>query len=150
MTFAELERVCSNTSSLLIGAAMAAAGTDAVRPQDEIAALDHARLIARRTADGFSAALADRVHTVLAWPWDHVGTHVAWECSKNGTHARANEVLAEWSFGYVANQPEQAVQVANLWSQVTAGLDGGEPKHLDVLGGNALQLYLRERLKAAS
>ncbi len=80
MDFAALERVCGNTSSLLIGAALAAPGTAAVSPADPATAGEHARLIARRTADGFSAALADRNHTVLAWPWDHIGTRVAWEC----------------------------------------------------------------------
>lgn len=147
MDFPGLEHLLSNTSLLLIGAGLAAPGTAAVAPDDGLVARDHGQIIAKRTADGFAAALADRVHTVIAWPWDHIGTRVAWDSSKSGDYGAVAGELAEWSFGYVTNHQTQAEEVAKLWSEVTAGVQSlATPLRIDVLGGAALQDYLRQRL----
>lgn len=150
LDFPGLEHVLSNASLLLIGAGLAVPGTAAVAPDDGVAARENGVVIARRTADGFAAALADRVHTVIAWPWDHIGTRVAWDASKSGDYENVAGELAEWSFGYVANHRAQVEEVAKLWTDVTAGVQSIGALRLDVLGGTALQEYLQQRLAATA
>lgn len=150
LDFPGLEHLLSNTSLLLIGAGLAVPGTAAVAPDDDLVAREHGLVIAKRTADGFKAALADRVHTVLIWPWDHIGTRVAWDSSKSGDYGAVAGELAEWSFGYVANHRPQVDEVGKLWTDVTAGVASIGALRLELLGGAALQEYLQQRLAATA
>ncbi len=120
--FASVERMCANACSLLIGAAHAA--PDRFAPIEEPAVLDEARLIARRTADGFKASLADRQNTVIAWPWDHIATSTAWAAARAGdTSERAlGESMAGVAVAYASRNREQLRAVLDLWTQITGNL----------------------------
>jgi hypothetical protein len=128
LPFARLERACSNVASLVCGAAFVQPGPfrrpEILRP----ALRDEAGVVSRRTADGFRAALADREHTVLAWPWEHVGTSVAWRATRAGEV----EVLAlgahveQLAGAYAIFCREQLTAVFDLWRGVAAGVYRGE------------------------
>ena len=128
MPFARLERVCSNAASLVCGAAFARPETferpEVLRP----AMREEAAVVSRRTADGFRAALADRENTVLAWPWEHIGTSVAWQATRAGTveAAQLGERVEQLAAAYGIYFREQLTAVLDLWSQVAAGVYRGE------------------------
>ena len=142
MTFAEVERVCANASSLLMGAAFARVDSFA-SPADR-AGVDEARVLARRTADGFKASLADRQHTVIAWPWDHVATAAAWAATRAGdtTERTLSEGTAGVSLAYAARHREQLSAVLDLWKQVAGNLHPERPApDLQQMGAEMLDAY---------
>lgn len=126
LPFTELERLCAHTGSLLVGAAYAMPGFFS-SPQTSARA---AALVARRTADGFQASIADRENTVLAWPWDHMATTLAWEANRGGglSEATLGRAIAELGGAYAARHREQAGAVLGLWQQVSAG--GADLAHI--------------------
>lgn len=146
MTFARLEQVCSNAASLLIGAAYAEPGAAGEAAGSDGAAAD-AALLARRTADGFRAALADRQHAILAWPWDHLATKAAWDAlrAERAAEGPLGDELWRVAAAYARGHRNQLQHVLTLWEQVAAGvLDGSRPRpDLAVLGGEALSAYRR-------
>lgn len=140
--FAEVERICANAGSLLIGAA--SARPEAFPPSREPAAIVEAALIARRTADGFKAALADRQHTVIAWPWDHIATSAAWAATRSGDTSAAalGDALTAVSLAYATSHREQLSAVLSLWSQVAGNVHpGGPAPDLAAMGAEMHQAY---------
>ncbi|MCC7364374.1 MAG: hypothetical protein IT303_08360 [Dehalococcoidia bacterium] len=150
MTFSQLEQVCANAASLLCGAIFAAPGDAADLAPDIFTARGEADLVAKRTADGFKAALADRQHTILAWPWDHLGTRVAWQATQQERVATAalGDELLRIAAGYVTAHREQARIALDLWEQVARGLrpesDASAPS-LVAMGAQALATYRSAR-----
>lgn len=150
MTFARLEQACANAASLLLGAAFAdpeAAREESAKHPD---AANEAEVLARRTADAFRAALADRDRVVLAWPWDHLATRVAWEAARDGDAAPGPLGDALWraAAAYALYQREQLQHVVTLWNQVAAGVSrSGAQPDLAVMGREALAAY-RQATKA--
>ena len=143
MPFAEVERVCANACSLLIGAAFA--HPEAFEPPDDAAATDEARLLARRTADGFKASLADRQHTVIAWPWDHVATAAAWTATRSAdTSERAlSGGITGVSLVYARQYRDQLSAVLDLWQQVAGNLHPDRPApDLTVMGSEMYAAFL--------
>ncbi|MCK9517744.1 MAG: hypothetical protein M0R74_01775 [Dehalococcoidia bacterium] len=146
MTFARLEQVCSNAASLLCGAAYAEpeAARDAA-PSDATLA-EEASLMARRTADGFKAALADRDNAVLAWPWDHLATRLAWQATRNEATLERDLGDGLWQISalYALRHREQLQHVLSLWDQVASGvLTGAQSRRpsLERMGREALAAY---------
>lgn len=143
--YAELERAAANAASLLCAAvydnpqAMASA---LPAPEDTAA---EAALVARRTADGFKAALADRSHTVLTWPWEHLATRVAWAAARGQPADAAALGLRLLQVGgtYALRHREQAATVLRLWADVAAGLPGERERHADLpaMGRELFQSY---------
>jgi len=140
LPFAEVERLCANAGSLLVGAAYALPGDFAAAP----ARAKDAALVARRTADGFKASLADRQNTVLAWPWDHIATAVAWEGTRDGdtSEAALGRAISEIGGAYAVRHREQAGAVLDLWQQVASGVHHG-PQQPDLarMGREMLAAY---------
>ncbi|PFG73672.1 hypothetical protein A9A59_0874 [Tepidiforma thermophila] len=148
MPFARLERVCSNAASLVCGAAFARPGPferpEVLRP----AMREEAAVVSRRTADGFRAALADRENTVLAWPWEHIGTSVAWQATRAGTveAAQLGERVEQLAAAYGIYFREQLTAVLDLWRQVAAGVYRGEQEpDLPRMGAQMLAAYEAQR-----
>ncbi len=132
--------MCSNAASVLFGALFVEPGAVATpaAPDADLAA--EAALLAKRTGDGFKACLADRRHTVLTWPWDHLATRVAWEATRRGdaSEEALGHRLSEIAAAYAANHRDQLAVVLDLWSQVAAGVvatvPGAEPPSLAGMG----------------
>lgn len=146
LPYAEIERLCANAGSLLCGAAFA-------RPHEFAPAVElprglagEAAVLSRRTADGFKASLADRKNTVIAWPWDHMATQIAWEATRAGdTSADAlGEALLALGGAYATRHREQLAAVLDLWAQVAASLrEPTTPGRPDLarMGGEMLTAY---------
>ncbi len=142
LPFSEVERLCANAGSLLVGAAFA-------RPEDfdgerSPAAVQGAALVARRTADGFKASLADRNNAVIAWPWDHMATALAWEAAKAGDGSRETLGAALGAIGaaYAVRHREQLTAVLELWEQIAAGVHtGAERPDLARMGAEMWAAY---------
>lgn len=140
MPFSRLERACSNAGLLLCAGVYS-------RPQafhDIARDSREGNIVARRTADGFKASLADRAHTVLAWPWDHMATSVAWTASRRGDVAEPTLGAALTGIGvaYSLGHREQLAAVVALWQQVAAGLNpDAPPPDLESMGRDMLQAY---------
>lgn len=144
LTFAELERVCSNAASLVCGAAFARPEPfrrpDVLRPELRT----EAGVVSRRTADGFRAALADRENTVLAWPWEHMGTSLAWSATRAGAAGAATlgPGVERLAAAYAIFYREQLAAVLDLWEQVAAGVYRGERRpDLPAMGAEMLAAY---------
>jgi|GEM_PF-2098482 len=151
MTFAQLEQVCSKAASLLLGAAFAEPEAAREESAKFPGAVREAGLLARRTADAFRAALADRERTVLAWPWDHLATRVAWEAARDGDASPGPLGDALWraAAAYALYQREQLQHVITLWNQVAAGVSrSGARPDLAAMGRDALAAY-RQTVGAA-
>jgi hypothetical protein len=128
LPFARLEQLCSNAASLIYGAFYA--DLDACRdwltldPETQ----QEAGLLARRTADGFKASLADRSNVVIAWPWDHLATRVAWQATQS-EHVESGligERLLAVGGTYALMHREQLTAVFDLWGRVAAAATGAE------------------------
>lgn len=140
LPFAEVERLCSNAASLLVGAAYALPGQF-----ERTAGREHeAALVARRTADGFKASLADRQNSVLAWPWDHMATAIAWQATSAGdtSEAALGQAISEIGGAYALRHREQVAAVLGLWQQVAGGVHKG-PQRPDLarMGSEMLAAY---------
>ncbi len=122
--FARLEQLCSNAGSLLCGAVFARRQRFRDRLALDVPTQNEAALLARRTADGFRASLSDRSHTVLAWPWDHLATRVAWQATQAESVHPAYLGLALERIGatYATMHREQLASAFELWERVVAGL----------------------------
>lgn len=122
LPFPEVERLCANAGSLLVGAAYAF--PDSFASERTLEAARDAVLIARRTADGFKASLADRDNAVIAWPWDHMATALAWDAAKAGDNSAESlgEALQATGAAYAFRHREQLTAVLELWQQVAAGV----------------------------
>lgn len=142
LPFATVERLCANAGSLLSGAAFARPEQFARPAPGPV--YGEAALVAKRTADGFRASLADRQNTVLAWPWDHVATAAAWSATRAGDtseHA-LGEAIEGVSVAYAFNHREQLGAVLNLWRDVAAGVrHTGGPADLEAMGGEMFDAY---------
>ena len=133
MTFAEVEQLCANASSILCGAAYAE--PEALKATVEISQqlIDEARVVAQRTGDGFRAALDDERNTLIAWPWDHLGTRIAWRATRQG-------MLDERWLG-------DALTAVDFWQRVAAGVgpgEGGQAPDLAEMGRTMWALYQGE------
>ncbi|MBK7126289.1 MAG: hypothetical protein IPH65_10315 [Dehalococcoidia bacterium] len=150
MPYGEIERICANAGSLLVGAVHA-------RPADFEGVLAvglpdidrEAALLSRRTADGFRASLADRKNTVMAWPWDHMATKVAWDATRQEDTSEAALGAALLSLGsvYAMRHREQVAAVLSLWTQVAAGVSAvsASPPDLSRMGAEMLAAYEASR-----
>ena len=123
LTFAQLEQVLSNAASLICGAVYDNARAFLGRVPLDVPAQHEAMIIAKRTADGFQASLDDRDHVVLAWPWDHLATRVAWLTAQSGNMSEApvGEALFIATVTYTLMHREQLDSVFALWAEVAAG-----------------------------
>ena len=144
MPYSEVERLCANAGSVLCGAAYAAPAQ--FQPfVPELPALQlEAALLSRRTADGFKASLADRQNAVIAWPWDHLATLVAWEATRSETVSE--EALGETLMGiggtYALRHREQLTAVLELWQQVAGAVHSAPaPPDLARMGSQMLAAY---------
>lgn len=140
MPFSRIERVCSN-AGLLLCAAVYSRPEAFANPGGGSA---EGAVIARRTADGFKASLADRANTVLAWPWDHMATSVAWTASRDGDLAEPTlgGALTGIGVAYSLAYREQLAAVVELWQQVAAGLNPhAPPPDLPAMGRDMLRAY---------
>lgn len=143
LPFAELERVCANAGSLLCGAVLARPEVFRGAPHD-LGIQREAAVLSRRTADGFKASLADRQNTVLAWPWDHLATTVAWNATKDGSAQEDDLGKAIFELGttYALFHREQLEAVVDLWAQVATGIHPSQqPANLARMGGDMLAAY---------
>lgn len=142
MTFSELERICASAASLLIGAAYAQPGSIAFAPSSDRS--DEAQLIARRTADGFRASLDDRQNTVIAWPWDHIATSVAWTATRSGdtSESALGERILAVALPYATRHREQLSAVLGLWQEIAGNLHPEAPRpNLARMGEEMLAAY---------
>lgn len=149
LPFARLEQICSNAGSLMCGAVFAEPEAFRGRLTLDAETQREALLLARRTADGFQASLADRQHAVLTWPWDHLATRVAWQATQSGTVDSASIGRRLQSIGgaYGLMHREQLAAVLTLWQDVTAGLDTvKEPLDLGLMGRQMLAGYEASQL----
>jgi hypothetical protein len=152
MPFARLEQVCSNVGSLLCGAAFARPEVFRASASGGPAAAE-ADVIARRTADGFKAALADRQHTIVTWPWDHLATRVAWQSTRAGTTDEENvgRQLEELGAAYALGHRDQLERVLRVWADIVAGIGAttpGSPPDLAAMGGLLLRAFENETAPA--
>lgn len=146
LPYAEVERLCANAGSLLVGAVHARpAAFETVAGARLPETGREAALISRRTADGFKTSLADRANTVIAWPWDHMATTVAWEATQAEDTSEASLGAALMALGsaYALRHREQVAAVLELWSQVAAGVvtSAQEPPDLGRMGAEMLAAY---------
>ena len=146
MPYAEVERLCANAGSLLVGAIHARpAAFEAFAAAQPSEVGREAALLSRRTADGFKASLADRKNTVIAWPWDHMATTVAWEATRGGDTSEPSLGAALMVLGsaYALRHREQVGAVLELWAQVAAGVaqSAKEPPDLERMGAEMLAAY---------
>ncbi len=145
LTFAEAERVCSSAGSLLCAAAYADA--DAVGKGLEFTSehVQEAQLIATRTGDGFQAALNDKVHTTIAWPWDHLSTRIVWTTQREGTSTAENLGRSLHVIGttYAVTHREQLHHAIEFWDRVAVGFDtsSDEPTDLVAMGSRMLEAF---------
>ena len=140
MAFARLEQVCSNAALLVCGAVYAEPAAFAWPVSADGA---EAVLVARRTADGFTRALADRNRSVLAWPWDHIATRVTWQLTQEGVlaEARLGPMIESLTVAYTSRYREQLTSVLVVWAEVAAGLASGPPPDLTAMGRTALREF---------
>lgn len=141
VAFSRLEQLLSNTASLVCGAVHGSPEPFRATGFD-LATQREAALVARRTADGFRASLADRDHAVLAWPWDHIATRVAWLAtqSRQLDEEHLGRSLEQITVAYTLFHAEQVRAVIGVWGQVAAGVTHtAEPPNLEAMG---LQMYL--------
>lgn len=143
LPFAELERVCANAGSLLCGAVLARPDAFRGAPHD-LAIQREAAVLSRRTADGFKASLADRQNAVLAWPWDHLATSVAWNATREGSaeEEQLGRAIFELATAYSLFHREQLEAVVDLWAQVATGIQASQqPPDLPRMGRDMLDAY---------
>ncbi|MBI5949041.1 MAG: hypothetical protein HY875_12955 [Chloroflexi bacterium] len=147
LSFAELERTCASAGSILCGAAYANPGAARGRLGAAPATIEEAALVARRTADGFQAALSDREHVVVTWPWDHLATRLAWLAQERGTPEldRLGRDLETIASAYAIYHREQLAQVIGLWREIAGAVTentGG--RGLDEMGSIMERAFAEE------
>lgn len=129
LTFAALEQVVSNAASLLCGAVYAGPGGFLGQVPLDVPSQHEAMLIAKRTADGFRAALDDRNNVVMVWPWEHLGTRVTWlatQAGRTGEEALGGALFTA-AVTYALMHRGQLAPVFELWEEVTAGVVAATP-----------------------
>lgn len=150
LTFAQLEQVLSNAASLICGAVYGNSAAFLGRVPLDVPAQHEAMIVAKRTADGFQASLKDRNNVVLAWPWDHLGTRVAWLATRSGDtdEPAVGDALFAAAVTYTLMHREQLTAVVGLWQTVVAGLrpPGGAniapiAASLPEMGAQLLEVY---------
>ncbi len=147
LQFGELERVCSNAGSLLCGAVLARPDTFRGAAHDLVVQKE-AAVLSQRTADGFKASLADRKNTVLAWPWDHLATTVAWNATQEGSAEEdtLGKTIFELAIAYSLFHQEQLEAAVDLWAQVATGIrPDQQPPDLARMGADMLAAYEADR-----
>jgi hypothetical protein len=150
MPFAQLEQLCSNAGSLVCGAAFSRPAAFHERAAAGGEAATEAAVIARRTADGFKAALADRQHTVMTWPWDHIATRVAWKATRAGSmdEETVGRQIEEIAAEYALAHREQLERVLSIWADVVAAVVAPAPvarPSLAEMGGQMLKAFEAEQ-----
>lgn len=155
MTFAEVEQLCANAGSILCGAAYAE--PDSLRATVEVSQelIDEAKVIAQRTGDGFRAALSDERNTLIAWPWDHLGTRIAWRATRQGMLEERwlGDALTAVGTVYAIGFREQLTHVLDVWQRVAAGIRSGSAQgapDLVEMGRTMWVLYQNERVAGAA
>lgn len=151
LPFSEVERICAKAGSIFLGAAHARPECLG-DPADETAAdRSAAAVLMKRTADGFKTSLADRNNAVIAWPWDHLGTSIAWEATRaeDTSEAALAAAFSRVAASYALRHRDQLESVLDLWKQVAGALrpDAAEPD-LRKMGLEMLIAY--EALSATS
>lgn len=145
LTFAEAERVCSSAASLLCAAAYADA--DAVGKGLKFTSehVQEAQIIATRTGDGFQAALNDKDHTAITWPWDHLSTRIVWTAQRAGTATAANVGRSLHVIGttYAVTHREQLRHAIEFWDTVAVGFETSTDEHTDLvtMGSRMLEAF---------
>jgi len=144
MPYSEVERLCANAGSLLLGAAFAEPASFEQQVSPDPRVLREAALLSRRTADGFKASLADPRNAVIAWPWDHLATAVAWEATRRGDTSEdaLGEPMQAVGAAYALRHHDQLAAVLDLWRQVAAGVRrSGEAPDLSHMGSEMLLAF---------
>ena len=155
LPFARLERVCSNVGSIICGAAYA--GTPALPTARSFSreVVEEATLVGERTTDAFRAATRDADNVVVSWPWDHLGTRVAWRATQAGdppSAAALGEALLTVGAAYALTHREQPRSALELWEQVAGGLrreNAEERPNLALMAQRMLTAYEAELAEAA-
>jgi hypothetical protein len=64
---------------------------------------------------------------VLAWPWDHIATRVAWQATREGdvSEDRLGRALEGIAVAYAASHRSQLASVFTVWTDIAAGLKRG-------------------------
>ncbi len=146
LPFASLERVCSNAGSPTLPAASSFSRE----------VVEEATLIGERTTDAFRAATRDADHVVVTWPWDHLGTRVAWRAMQAGdppSAAAVGEALLTVGTAYCLTHREQLRSALELWEQVAGGLrqeNAEERPSLALMAQRMLTAYEAELAEAAN
>lgn len=144
MPFSEVERICANAGSVLFGAAYARPDAFEPGPAGDVIWRTEAALLSRRTADGFKAAVADKQNTVVAWPWDHLATTIAWDATRaeDTSEASLGVTLAGIGSTYALRHRDQLAAVLNLWQQIVGAIQTStERPDLARMGGEMLTAY---------
>jgi len=146
-SFAGLEAASSKAASLFLGAAAAGAEVlDGIAPAAP-AQVAEAHTLARRTADSLRSALDDAGRSVVAWPWDHLATMVAWGQTRDGEASTGTlgEAIAVAGAAYARLHPSQLGGALDLWGLVASGLaPGGPAPDLRRMGATMWQAWLSE------
>ena len=156
LAFADLERVCSNAASIICGAAYAGTPALPAAPSFSREVVEEATLVGQRTTDAFRAATGDADNVVVTWPWDHLGTRVAWQATQAGdppTATALGEMLLTVGTAYCLTHREQLRSALELWEQVAVGLrgeSGEERPNLALMARRMATAYEQELGKAAT
>ena len=144
LPFNRVEQLCSNAASLVCGAVHADPEPFRDRVVIDPTTQREAALVARRTADGFKASLADRQNAILSWPWDHIATRAAW-LGAQASHLSEEDLGREIDrigITYALVHREQLSAVIGLWGQVVAAIaNTGEPPDLDFMGSEMFRAF---------
>ncbi|MBA4180040.1 MAG: hypothetical protein C0506_05570 [Anaerolinea sp.] len=146
LPFAKLERACGNAGSLICGAVLARPASFGDKVRMDADTLQEAGLVAKRTANGFQASLADRDNVVLSWPWDHLATRVAWRATQRGpvSEEAVGDELLRIGATYAIAHREQLEAARGVWEEVVAGLRPGGEASLTRMGADMLAAYEAE------
>lgn len=153
LAFEKLEKHLANAASAVCGAVFA--DPEILAPVLPLppARVQDAHLVARRTADGFRAALADPKNTVIVWPWEHLATLLAWRATRSGPldQERLGEEMLETAGAYAAAHRQQLSSAFTMWTEVARGVRAREapPADLAALGAELHRLYRATILGAA-
>lgn len=147
LPFSRVEQLCSNAASLICGAVHADPASFGPPDALDADAREEAALVARRTADGFKASLADRENAILAWPWDHIATRAAWLGSRDSRLGEDDlgRAIDRIGTAYALIHREQLGAVITLWTQVAAAVARTKTApDLGYLGSEMLRAFRME------
>jgi hypothetical protein len=150
MSFHELERICSNAAAIICAAAYQR--PEALREGLDIGEehIEEARLIGRRTGDSFQRLLDDPHNAAVAWPWDHLGTRLAWLAQREMTGdevGRTGRWLERVGVAYGIGFRQQLDAVYDFWRRlaVSRGEDDQARRDMLELGLKMHDIYRHQR-----